>query len=47
MVSVRRVLCVYDVLCTGIEGNARKMISLLYGDVMSMMTFAAGDLYLQ
>jgi hypothetical protein len=45
MVSVRRVLCVSDVLCTGIEGNASKIISLLYGDIHSVMRFAAGDLY--
>ena len=45
--SVRRVLCVSDVLCTRIEGNARKIFTLLYGDIGSMMRFATGDLYVR
>jgi len=47
MCSVRRVLCVSDVLCTRIEGNARKIFTLLYGDIGSMMRFATGDLYVR
>ena len=44
MVSVGRVLCFSDALCTGIEGSARKIISLLYVDIRSVVRFAAGDL---